>query len=287
MQYTIRSGDTLSRIAATHGTTLRALLDAGCDRVLALASTGSLRADWPVGTVVVPDDFFAPWVTPSIFDDTRGHAVPGFDPEWRRVFMPGNRPPSPGELFVQADLAHTLRDLAAEGPDLFYRGRVARAIADRLAAEGFVTADDLARHTGEWGEPVSTTYRGVTVYDDFAHHPTAIELTLAGLRAKVNGARIIAVLEPRSNTMKLGVMKDELAGSLATADRVYCYGAGLGWDVRAVLAPLGAKARVCDEFERLLREVADDARAGDHVVIMSNGGFGGIHEKLLAALGRR
>ncbi|HEX6006766.1 MAG TPA: UDP-N-acetylmuramate:L-alanyl-gamma-D-glutamyl-meso-diaminopimelate ligase, partial [Burkholderiales bacterium] len=128
---------------------------------------------------------------------------------------------------------------------------------------------------------------GITVYDDFAHHPTAIELTLAGLRAKVNGARIIAVLEPRSNTMKLGVMKDELAGSLATADRVYCYGAGLGWDARAVLAPLGAKARVCDEFERLLHEVAEDARPGDHVVIMSNGGFGGIHEKLLAALGRR
>lgn len=70
-----------------HAANLRALLDAGCDRVLALASTGSLRADWPVGTVVVPDDFFAPWVTPSIFDDTRGHAVPGFDPEWRRVVL--------------------------------------------------------------------------------------------------------------------------------------------------------------------------------------------------------
>ncbi len=134
---------------------------------------------------------------------------------------------------------------------------------------------------------VKGTVDGITVYDDFAHHPTAIEVTLAGLRTKVDGARIIAVLEPRSNTMKLGAMKEQLAASLMAADRVYCYSAGLAWDAVAVLAPLGEKARVCNDFERLLGELAGTARPGDHVLIMSNGGFGGIHEKLLAALAAR
>jgi UDP-N-acetylmuramate: L-alanyl-gamma-D-glutamyl-meso-diaminopimelate ligase len=125
---------------------------------------------------------------------------------------------------------------------------------------------------------------GVTIYDDFAHHPTAIETTLDGLRAGVDSARILAVIEPRSNTMKLGVMKDRLATSLAAADRVYCYSAGLKWDAAAVLASLGGKAVVTDDLEKLLAAIADDARAGDHIVIMSNGGFGGIHDKLLARL---
>ncbi len=87
------------------------------------------------------------------------------DPEWHRVFVPGGRGPAFGELCCQPDLARTLRELAAEGPDLFYRGRVGRAIAQRLEPEGFLTADDLATHTGEWGEPLSTTYRDVTVYE--------------------------------------------------------------------------------------------------------------------------
>ena len=87
------------------------------------------------------------------------------DPEWRRVFFAGGRAPAPGEMFVQPDLARTLRDLATQGPDLFYRGRVAQVIADRMAAEGFLTTDDLARHQGEWGEPIATTYRGFTVYE--------------------------------------------------------------------------------------------------------------------------
>jgi UDP-N-acetylmuramate: L-alanyl-gamma-D-glutamyl-meso-diaminopimelate ligase len=126
--------------------------------------------------------------------------------------------------------------------------------------------------------------RGVTVYDDFAHHPTAIETTLAGLRASTDGARLIAVIEPRSNTMKLGMMKDRLAGSLAPADRVYCYTAGLKWDAGAALAALGSKASVTDDLGGLVSAIALDARRGDHVVIMSNGGFGGIHDKLLARL---
>ncbi len=128
---------------------------------------------------------------------------------------------------------------------------------------------------------------GVTVYDDFAHHPTAIAATLDGLRAKVNSSRILAVLEPRSNTMKAGVMKDRLAASFARADRVYWFIAGLSWDAAAVLAPLGAKAEAHADFERLLAAVAGAAKPGDHVVIMSNGGFNGIHERLLARLARK
>jgi len=131
------------------------------------------------------------------------------------------------------------------------------------------------------------TVNGITVYDDFAHHPTAIRVTLAGLRTKAGAARILAVLEPRSNTMKLGVMKDELASSLAAADRVFCYGAGLGWDAAAVLAPLGAKAEIHRDIPQLVAAIAAAARPGDHVLIMSNGGFGGIHEKLLAQLQAR
>ena len=128
---------------------------------------------------------------------------------------------------------------------------------------------------------------GVTVYDDFAHHPTAIAATLEGLRSKVNSGRILAVLELRSNTMKAGVMKDRLAASLAHADRVYCYSAGLQWDAAATLAPLGAKAEVHAGFDRLLDAVSAGARAGDHIVVMSNGGFNGIHYKLLALLEKR
>jgi UDP-N-acetylmuramate: L-alanyl-gamma-D-glutamyl-meso-diaminopimelate ligase len=125
---------------------------------------------------------------------------------------------------------------------------------------------------------------GVIVYDDFAHHPTAIETTVAGLRQRVGQARILAVLEPRSNTMKRGVMKDALPGSLAEADRVYVYTSNLGWDAAAVFAPLGARARCADDLETLISAIVADARAGDHVLVMSNGGFGGIHAKLLGRL---
>jgi len=126
--------------------------------------------------------------------------------------------------------------------------------------------------------------RGVTVYDDFAHHPTAIRTTLAGLRERVGKARIVAVLDPRSNTMKRGVMKDALAASLAPADAVFVYSAGLSWNPADALAPLGARARCDDDVARLVDLIAAQARDGDHVLIMSNGGFGGIHEKLLRRL---
>ncbi len=128
---------------------------------------------------------------------------------------------------------------------------------------------------------------GVTVYDDFAHHPTAIALTVEGLRRREPAGRILAVLEPRSNTMKLGVMKDRLPQALALADRVFCYSNGLGWDVAGALSPLGGRALTADDLARLVDAVVADARPGDHVLVMSNGGFGGIHEKLLAALAAR
>jgi len=126
--------------------------------------------------------------------------------------------------------------------------------------------------------------RGITVYDDFAHHPTAIAVSLEALRRKVGSSRIVAVLEPRSNTMKLGAMKDALPGSLAPADRVFCYDANLGWNVAGALAPLGAAATVMSDLPSLVQAIAREAAPGDHVLVMSNGGFGGIHEKLLSAL---
>ena len=130
------------------------------------------------------------------------------------------------------------------------------------------------------------TVNGISVYDDFAHHPTAIRTTVDGLRQRVGNGRILAVLEPRSNTMKLGVMKDALPDSLREADRVYCYTQGLGWDAAVALAPLGERARCTEDLAELVELVAGEARPGDYILVMSNGGFGGVHDKLLARLGR-
>ncbi len=127
--------------------------------------------------------------------------------------------------------------------------------------------------------------KGITIYDDFAHHPTAIDTTIAGLRRKVGKSRIFAVLEPRSNTMKMGVMKDSLPASLQDADLIFCYAGSLGWDARGALAPLGNKAVVMDDLSELIDAIVASSAEGDHVLVMSNGGFGGIHEKLLKALG--
>jgi len=134
---------------------------------------------------------------------------------------------------------------------------------------------------------VRGTAGGVTVYDDFAHHPTAIRTTLDGLRRTLGQGRILAVFEPRSNTMKLGSMKAQLPWSLESADLAFCHGDSLGWDPREALVPMGTRARVVDNLETLVAEISDVARSGDHVVCMSNGGFGGIHTKLLDALRAR
>jgi len=126
---------------------------------------------------------------------------------------------------------------------------------------------------------------GVKVYDDFAHHPTAIRTTVNGLRRKIAPSeRILAVFEPRSNTMKLGTMKAQLPWALEEADLSFCNQAGLSWDAKEALAPMGAQALVGTDVDALVAAVVKAARPGDHVLCMSNGGFGGIHEKLLAAL---
>ncbi len=126
--------------------------------------------------------------------------------------------------------------------------------------------------------------KGVTVYDDFAHHPTAIRTTVDGLRRKVGAQRILAVFEPRSNTMKLGAMKSQLPWSLEQADLAFCHSGGLDWDAAAALAPMGARAVVADTIEGLLAQVLQAAKPGDHVLCMSNGGFGGIHTRMLDLL---
>jgi len=131
------------------------------------------------------------------------------------------------------------------------------------------------------------TVAGVAVWDDFAHHPTAIATTISGLRNRVGSARILAVLEPRSSTMKAGLMKDRLPASLEQADRIFCFSANLGWDVAAALAPLGDRARIESDLERLVGAIVAEAHSGDQVLVMSNGGFGGIHELLLASLSLR
>jgi UDP-N-acetylmuramate: L-alanyl-gamma-D-glutamyl-meso-diaminopimelate ligase len=125
----------------------------------------------------------------------------------------------------------------------------------------------------------------ITVYDDFAHHPTAIRTTVDGLRRKVGPhARILAVFEPRSNTMKLGTMKSQLPWSLEDADLAFCHSGDLDWDAVDALSPMGARASVAGSVDQVIAQVVAAAQAGDHVLCMSNGGFGGIHAKLLAAL---
>ena len=131
--------------------------------------------------------------------------------------------------------------------------------------------------------------RDITVYDDFAHHPTAIATTLAGLRTQVGAQRILAVLEPRSNTMKLGTMAARLPAALTEADLVFCYGQregkqALGWDPAEVLIALGARMQAHHEIETLVQAILHAAQPGDHIVIMSNGGFAGVHDRLLEAL---
>ncbi|MFA9217315.1 MAG: UDP-N-acetylmuramate:L-alanyl-gamma-D-glutamyl-meso-diaminopimelate ligase [Sphingomonadaceae bacterium] len=129
----------------------------------------------------------------------------------------------------------------------------------------------------------------ITVYDDFAHHPTAIATTVGGLRQKVGAAtRILAVLEPRSNTMKLGAMKEALPGSLVDADLVFGYGSheALGWSLGDALAPLGTKASAYEQLDALVAAIAQAAQPGDQIIVMSNGGFGGVHQKILEALAR-
>ena len=165
----------------------------------------------------------------------------------------------------------------------------ALAAAEHVGVEPAAAIAALARFRGVKRRlEVRGVVAGITVIDDFAHHPSAIETTLAGLRARMRpGERILAVVEPRSNTMKLGAMKALLPGSLAQAERSFCYAAQLGWDPAEALAPLGARASVHRDLDALVLDVVAAAQSGDRILVMSNGGFGGIHERLLAALAAR
>ena len=172
------------------------------------------------------------------------------------------------------------------GEHNLHNALAAIAAARHAGVPAAMSVDALSRFKGVKRRlEVRGTVRGVTVYDDFAHHPTAIALTIDGLRKREREGRILAVLEPRSNTMKLGVMKAQLPDSLMGADAVFCYAGGVDWDVAGVLSPLGAKLDVRNELDSLVSAIVAEARDGDHVLVMSNGGFGGIHQKLLDALG--
>jgi UDP-N-acetylmuramate: L-alanyl-gamma-D-glutamyl-meso-diaminopimelate ligase len=148
-----------------------------------------------------------------------------------------------------------------------------------VAAQALASFENVKRRMEVRGQ-----VRGVTVYDDFAHHPTAIRTTVNGLRRQVGDGRILAIFEPRSNTMKLGSMKAQLPWSLEEADLAFCHAGGLGWDATAALEPMGTRAQVGANIDEVIAQVLAQARPGDHLLCMSNGGFGGIHDRLLRAL---
>ena len=155
-------------------------------------------------------------------------------------------------------------------------------VAPEVAAAALASFENVRRRLELKGEAA-----GVKVYDDFAHHPTAMRTTVNGLRRKVGLARILAVFEPRSNTMKQGAMKAQLPWALEEADLSFCLQGNYGWSAAEALAPMGELAVVADDVDRLVTQILRAARPGDHVLVMSNGGFGGIHDKLLTALAQR
>ena len=214
---------------------------------------------------------------------------------WSEVQRFGVRHEEPGALRARGDagafdvlrgslrVAHVDWPLLGEHNQLNALAAIAAAehlgVQPDAAAAALATFRNVRRRLELRGEA-----GGVKVYDDFAHHPSAIRTTVDGLRRKVGVARILAVFEPRSNTMKLGAMKALLPWSLDEADLAFCHAGNLDWDAREALAPMGDKAVVCDDIASLVAAVCRYARSGDHVLCMSNGGFGGVHDKLLRAL---
>jgi UDP-N-acetylmuramate: L-alanyl-gamma-D-glutamyl-meso-diaminopimelate ligase len=219
---------------------------------------------------------------------------------WSEVLRFGARKEEPGSLRARGEphsfdvlrgslkLAHVNWPLLGEHNQLNALAAIGAAehlgVAVETAAAALGSFQNVRRRLELRGE-----VRGIKVYDDFAHHPTAMHTTINGLRRKVEqeagGGRILAVFEPRSNTMKLGAMKAQLPWALEEADLSFCHSGGLDWSAQEALAPLGQQAEVCDSIEALVAAVAKAAKPGDHVLCMSNGGFGGVHGKLLDALG--
>jgi UDP-N-acetylmuramate: L-alanyl-gamma-D-glutamyl-meso-diaminopimelate ligase len=214
---------------------------------------------------------------------------------WSDVQRFGSRKEEPGALRARGEpqsfdvLRGSMKVARVEWPLLGEHNQL-NALAAILAAEhlgvapeqsvaALATFENVRRRLELRGEA-----GGVKVYDDFAHHPTAMRTTVNGLRRKVGMARILAAFEPRSNTMKLGTMKAQLPWALEEADLSFCHQGNLGWNACEALAPMGAQAQVCDNIDGLVSAIVKAARPGDHVLCMSNGGFGGVHDKLLAAL---
>ena len=183
-------------------------------------------------------------------------------------------------------------------------GKVQWSLLGRHNIENAVAAIAAARHVGvpvEQSIQALTEYKnvkrrlelradtgGIRLYDDFAHHPTAIATTLAGLRGRVNKERIIVLLEPRSNTMRMGVHSDTLASSLSEADAVLLYQPeDIDWDLKKVTQAMNGKARVFSAIDKMVDTVKQEVKEGDHILVMSNGAFGGIHEKLIKVLEER
>jgi UDP-N-acetylmuramate: L-alanyl-gamma-D-glutamyl-meso-diaminopimelate ligase len=223
----------------------------------------------------------------------------------QRVFQRGCW--TPQETFALADADWTAKHVSEDGAsfNVTYRGKIAgmvewemlglhnvqnalaaiaaaRAVGvePRLAAEALIRFQGVKRRL-----EIRARVGGVTVYDDFAHHPTAISATLTGLRHRVGRERILTVLEPRSASMKMGVHRATLAGALQSADRVFVYQApNLNWDVHAAMQPLAERISISTDIQGLIDKVTAETRSGDHVIIMSNGGFEGFHEKLIERL---
>ncbi|MFM9917367.1 MAG: UDP-N-acetylmuramate:L-alanyl-gamma-D-glutamyl-meso-diaminopimelate ligase [Rhizobacter sp.] len=226
---------------------------------------------------------------------------------WSDVVRFGSRKETPGELRARGEphafdvlrgsmkIARVEWSLAGEHNQLNALAAIAAAdhvgVPAEVAAKALASFENVRRRLELRGSAA-----GVSVYDDFAHHPTAMRTTINGLRRQIDARwnpaaqarpRILAVFEPRSNTMKLGTMKAQLPWSLEEADLSFCHSGGLDWDAAQALAPLGKLAAVCDSIDQLVVRVVAAAQPGDHVLCMSNGGFGGVHQRLLDALARK
>ncbi|MBK7529669.1 UDP-N-acetylmuramate:L-alanyl-gamma-D-glutamyl-meso-diaminopimelate ligase [Piscinibacter sp.] len=214
---------------------------------------------------------------------------------WSEVLRFGARKEEPGALRARGEphafdvlrgslkIARVEWALLGEHNQLNALAAIAAAehvgVSPEVAAKALASFENVRRRLELRGE-----VNRIKVYDDFAHHPTAMRTTVNGLRRKVGTERILAVFEPRSNTMKLGTMKAQLPWSLEEADLAFCHSGGLGWNAEEALAPMGKQAVVCDSIDKLVARVVASARPGDHVLCMSNGGFGGIHAKLIESL---
>jgi UDP-N-acetylmuramate: L-alanyl-gamma-D-glutamyl-meso-diaminopimelate ligase len=220
------------------------------------------------------------------------NAIPVADPDWS---LKDTQDDGFKVLFKSQEVAEVTwdQDASVTGRHNQLNALAAIAAANHIGIEPKDSAAALATFKNvKRRMEIIGRVNGITIYDDFAHHPTAITTTVDGLRRRIGNnsdARILAVLEPRSNTMKLGVMKSQLPLSLKDADLVFAYGASsgkdaLGWDLQESLAPMGAKAQAFDNLEKLMAAVKKEARSGDTILVMSNGGFGGVHKKLLEML---